>query len=224
MTDRFQMATALIRWARKRFREFEAYEYQALATSTVTTDLRIATKEILEHPRSALDYCARDLYHKCLNAALPGRIYFPIASTSAKQSNFASLVNRAINGLSQARPDLLLLLESFQAFASDENWWLPDFAELCNENKHEQLSIQRHDLADIEEGTHEGKRLFKIRTHSKAPLRKDFRLSVPVGLKPGIQGTGTYIRFDTINEGVSSFLSQAIDGVERIVNELRAKV
>jgi hypothetical protein len=101
--------------------------------------------EVLDKLRSALDYCAHELYEQC-NATPPyaTKVYFPIAPRGSKKIDFRGIVGKYIPGLIGARPDLVALLESYQEFAdSKKNSWLPDLATLTNENKHDQFARNR---------------------------------------------------------------------------------
>src|SRR5262245_7460126 len=127
MPTRFEMAEALVRRATDLESALDhgtPYE-EALVSGLVSVELQVLVKEIFDHLRSALDYCARELYEKCV-AGPPTNVYFPIAAKGASRADFPSLVNNKIRGLLPARPDLVRALESFQEFDSPDNAWLPD--------------------------------------------------------------------------------------------------
>src|SRR5262249_33761675 len=94
-------------------------------------------REVLDKLRSALDYCAHELFERC-NGGPPAegdKVYFPIARKGANPADFKSLVGSNIRNLHRTRPDLVELLASFQEFTSPDNGWLPDLATFPNANK-----------------------------------------------------------------------------------------
>ncbi len=67
------------------------------AAGWVTAKPQITAK-VLDHLRSALDYWAREGYEYCGRVA-GVTVYFPIAQHGPRQSDFRSLVGRAIPGV-----------------------------------------------------------------------------------------------------------------------------
>lgn len=203
----------------------EAFERRA-----VTVRLQIAVKEILEHLRSALDYCARELCERATGVAPPAGIpvYFPIAARGFDRKDFRSRVGKCLPGLLASREDLVSVLESFQEFASLANRWLPDLATLCNENKHERLSAQRGEESAAQvQGFADGWQLAAIRPCDTPKLGEPSCLGF-VPLKPSGSVGGEYLlvyfTFEAIGEEVETFLRNAVEGVGRVVEELRANV
>ncbi len=227
MSTRFEMAEAVVKWARKRYGEMDPYTYQSLQLRLVTTNLRIAVKEVLDHLRSALDYSAREICERCSRppAASDTKVYFPIARKGARQEDFPSLVGKLLPGILGVRDDLVAVLASFQGFSSPErNAWLPDFATLCNENKHEQLSLQRSIEFPVEISHHQGTPVYALHRKDKAYMGKGALMGVTRDHAAPGKSTGLYFRFDAIDHEVVSFLNQALDGVENIVKELKDTV
>jgi len=216
MTTRFEMAEALVAWAKKRLAEQDMYQFRAANLRLVTTDLQISVKEILEHLRSALDYCARGLHDLCpLGPSC--NVFFPIAKCGFLSKDFPSLVGQRIPGLLNARPDLVPVLQSFQEFASPNNWWLPDLATLCNESKHERLSVQQAvKVAITSLGSRDGKRVIEMDRSDKAPLKLG---RVWMG-----NGHGVTFEFDAIEQETTHFLETALGGVVGIIAELKARI
>jgi hypothetical protein len=225
------MADALTGGARKRFSELAPHQIDSFQARSPTLQYRIAIKEILEHLRSSLEYCAREIHERCTDQVpVRRKIYFPIAPRKLERADFRGIVGKCIPGLLGVRDDLVRLLESFQEFASADNQWLPDFATLSNENKHEQLSIQQIETLTIEVcPEHDGLPVWAFRPVNKCHLRKGFTAGIitdSTSPPPRQLGTrnGLYFRFAAINYQVESFLETAMDGVERIVSEIRAIV
>jgi hypothetical protein len=148
MSTRFDMADSLVHRARERYAEFEGHQREAQRLGKVTPDLQLTAKEVIDHLRSALDYCAKEMHERCGGAA-GAKVYFPIAPRGFSPSKFRSLVGSKIPGLRESRGDLVPVLESFQAFFAVENDWLPVLATLSNENKHERLSAQQQESTYI---------------------------------------------------------------------------
>ena len=96
----------------------------ALNTGTVPIAVHIALKEILDHLRSALDYCAHEVCEMTTGSVTNTPIYFPITSRGCKEADFASRVGKLMPGLRQAKPDLVLILageRSGQKLASERH-------------------------------------------------------------------------------------------------------
>jgi hypothetical protein len=147
MDSRFEQAKIWEEAARRRWEEvYElSVKYLQSPSDAILLDLQECTTEALEKLRSALDFCAAELYERCHGqspASAGVKVYFPIAPRGAKQSNFAAILGRTIPDLSRARPDLVQLLESFQEFSSPTNRWLPDLATLAMQDRHVQFSHQ----------------------------------------------------------------------------------
>jgi hypothetical protein len=229
MTTRFEMAEALVAKAKKQRSEIgdhgDPYE-EALLTGIVSVELKIIVKEIFDHLRSSLDYCAREICDQCSSGSSSKVVYFPIVSQSFRQSDFKSRVGKLMPGLLDSRPDLLPVLESFQPFASVNNNWLADFASLCNENKHEQLSITQctsgYGLASKKDDE------ILIMEHFKDDkttpfIRNPLMLLQNFPLDGSGEYTFTYISFTAIDEELLWFLDRSISGIEHIVQELKRK-
>ena len=118
-----------------------------MTLTIVSIELKIIVKEIFDHLRSALDYCAREICHQCSSSSLPKVVYFPIVSRNFQRIDFRSRVGKLMPGVLDSRPDLLTVLESFQPFDSVNNNWIADFVTLCNENK--QINDENWITADI---------------------------------------------------------------------------
>jgi hypothetical protein len=202
------------------------YQRQSFQGLCVTVDFRIAIKEILDHLRSALDYCAREISERCSGSPLPpdSKVYFPIVGKAFNPDDFRSVVGKQVPGVLGSREDLVAVFASFQEFSSSSNAWLPDFATLCNENKHERLSLQQVMKCLAEVSEHQGTPVYTIHRKDKTPMEDGFlTVFFPDPSKPN-KRVAAYFRFEAIDYEVNSFLQLAINGVESIIKELMAKV
>lgn len=132
----FEAARALWERADERRRWIDhdhGYPYEtALLEQRVTMEMLIALKELLEHLRSALDYCARTVCQSCATLTGKDKIHFPIAQPTASASDFRALVGKNMPGVLQSRPDLVNKLAAFQAFSPPANLRLSELATLAN--------------------------------------------------------------------------------------------
>jgi len=226
MNDRFDMALALIEKAKANEYNFDhgqPYE-NALLTGVVSLELKVSIKEIFDHLRSALDYCAKEVVVSYTPDRVSKKVYFPIVAKDFKQENFRSRVGQLLPGLLINRADLIPIFESYQPFSSADNFWLADLATLCNENKHENLSVS----AIAESPTVIG--IDKNGNHYNHTFRQDgvtpfpritFALlkNFPQGAKGKYESV--YLEFTDIEEEVNSFVNVCVNGVENIVRELQ---
>ncbi|PEN00133.1 hypothetical protein CN621_16920 [Bacillus wiedmannii] len=194
----------------------DPYE-ESLLSGFVTLELKIIVKEILEHLRSALDYSAREVVEN-ISCTPSSHVYFPIVSKIFKQEDFKSRIGKLLPGILKNRPDLLLVFESFQPFVDKENNWLADFATICNENKHEQLSIIKRDSADYKTFKKNGVNYSSItKPDGSSPFRK-----MPLLLIDNDSSKALFILIEEINEELLGFLDCCIDGVSNIIQKLKS--
>ena len=64
MSDRFEMALALVNDAQPRLSELQRAYEQSLHAKSVSVDLQIQIKNVMENLRSALDYCACESHER----------------------------------------------------------------------------------------------------------------------------------------------------------------
>ncbi|PEP56247.1 hypothetical protein [Bacillus pseudomycoides] len=193
----------------------DPYE-ESLLSGIVTLELKIIVKEILEHLRSVLDYSAREVV-ETISKTPSSHVYFPIVSKIFKQEDFKSRVGKSLPGILNYRPDLLPVFESFQPFIDKENNWLADFATICNENKHEQLSIIKRDSADFKTLHKNGGNYLSITTpDGSSPFRK-----MPLLLMDTDNSKVLFILIEEIDEELLGFLDCCINGVNNIIQKLK---
>lgn len=226
MENRFQMAEALIRKAsiiRSKIGDHgDSYE-ESLLSGKVTFELKIIVKEILEHLRSALDYCAREVVEKNVGAT-SSSVYFPIVGKNFEEKDFRSRIGRLLPGILINRPDLVSVFASFQPFSKGSNKWIADFATICNENKHEQLSVVKRTAANYKHIKQDNITYSTIEKEDGSyPFRK-----MPLLLIEGDYSSGDckalYIKIEAIDEEVLGFLDTCIEEVTNIVSVLKGIV
>ncbi|HEX8514564.1 MAG TPA: hypothetical protein VF868_00085 [Bacteroidia bacterium] len=216
-----------------------AYE-ESLNEQTIKKSLLIEIKNFMENLRSALDYSAHGLYDKYGDKTKKAdKIYFPYAWTGLDNATFNAkkVIEQKIPGLTVNRPDIGAKIESYQHFASADNSWLPKFMELNNENKHQKLTPQtRKEIKELKITS--GNVGMSIK--GNAGIRISGNASIRIGnaiitgnqnINPNnpaiISGQGkqeiiTWVSFHFTdnNEPVYPLLTQALNGIEKIVTEL----
>jgi hypothetical protein len=226
--DRFEMAQARVEWAAKRLGEFHDLLGRFVSGHVPLVPVQVSIAEVFGHLRPALDYCARQLRDLCPpgTPAKP-KPYFPIGDKGEPRQRFLEFAERAFPGLPTARPDLWAAVESFQVYSSPANEWLPEFKTLSNDDKHEELSVQRAARAPCRVGEHEGKPVFEVKTGDKVPVYKGLSFGVvalPLHGEEGFDHTAIYLWFSAIDREASGFLQRTLDGVRNIVETLRKAV
>ena len=230
MATRLVQANALVQEARRRSAQLKVEYEKSLHEREVRVELQVAIKGVLDELRSALDYVAYELYEQLGNQSRKAKVYFPIAALDAKQDDFRSLVGRNIPGLPDNRPDAVTLLQSFQAFSSAENQWLPRLATLAIENKHANLTAQvrREDerIAVRSSGMAVSWNPNCVKfgrgvSVCGAPIDPSSQMPVPGPQHEVRREIWVNFRFATTGQSVLPFLDVCIKGTARIVNRLR---
>lgn len=142
--NRFEQIHALLESADESLLEIERLYNSSLSSKELDPQLLVRIKNLLENLRSSLEYLAQEIFNRYCRCPRGKHIsvYFPILSKTSTPQDFASFMNGRFPGLAQARPSLYSKLESYQYFHSATNEWLIQFNELCQQNKHEQLTPQ----------------------------------------------------------------------------------
>jgi hypothetical protein len=143
--DRFAMASALVARARSHkdwIGDDHGDRYvAAMLSESVPDEGQIVVKEILDHLRAALDYCAQQVWTQLSGQPLSAKVYFPIAREGAVEADFLSVMNRHMPGVAGVSAPAYETFKSFQAFAGKGNEWLPELATLVNQTKHDHLAV-----------------------------------------------------------------------------------
>ena len=140
---------ALLASARDALPNIEKLYKNSLAKKDLDLQLLVQIKNLLENLRSALDYLAQNVFDCFCTSPTSGKaisVYFPILRRGATPTDFANFANGRFPGLRDNAPAVYECFESYQFYKSPANEWLLQFNDLCQQNKHEQLSPQtRHE-------------------------------------------------------------------------------
>jgi hypothetical protein len=234
--DRFEMAHALIAWTRKRFKELMELEYEDRVAMSVTCELRIVIKEMLDHLRSALEYCAQEVQNRYVRS---GDAAFPIAIKAKGQDPGQDatyfdekIIPRKLPRMRNVKPEAITLFRSFQWFEPGGEEWLSDLHLLWNENKHNQLSKQTSQGRVAGTFQRGGERHYVI----VGPVGgRAIYVATGVGVREQLlqdlsaQEKATYkefplTRFDETGEIVEDLLDKSTKGVEKVVTKIESEV
>jgi hypothetical protein len=222
---RFEMARALVARAEERVAWIgddhgDPYE-RALIARSVPIEMHVGLKEIFDHLRSALDYCAHEICEAATGTTTGAQIYFPITARGFASKDFPSRIGKLMPGLSQARPDLVHVFAQFQPFASVDNGWLADLATLTNRTKHVELAVSCIDAADLRftKDAETGLTLYRTRRSDGNDVRVSSLalIEAPHGLE-GADWKLVYLRLASIDQDLLAFLRPAPKGVRRIMD------
>jgi len=219
--SRKKSIAALIRKCRDSMATLKA-DYQAsLSAKTVSEDLKVDIKNILENLRSCLDYIARDIHDKFISAT-PGRLYFPIRHTATE---FNQAISSDFADLDQTAPDVYAILEQNQPFSVD---WLGKLNRLNNNNKHEDLVEQtRTETRRVTVSSKGGGGSVSWGPGvtfgsgvSVMGVRIDPRTQMPIPNTTTDTKVEIWVdfKFQDNNESVIPFLDKSVDKVESICN------
>ncbi|MEH0296081.1 hypothetical protein V6R98_28415 [Agrobacterium sp. CCNWLW71] len=197
----------------------------AMQSGVIPDEMQIVVKELLDHLRAALDYCAQQVWQRFSGQPADAKVYFPVTREGFKEIDFPALMNRQMPGVMAASSDAYQVFSGFQPFADDRNAWLPDLATLVNQTKHDHLevasmpetimNISRRDdgvtLMSFAPG-HGPKR-------GRSPwmmLKADSTILESGGVCPVV-----FLQLKDIRMELSAFLGEAIEGTRLIVDECR---
>jgi hypothetical protein len=199
----------------------------AMIAGRVDEEMQIVCKEILDHLRAALDYCARQVWEEISAKPAGALIYFPIAREEAKVADFASLMNARMPGVRVASPEALAAFAGMQAFADPANIWLPELATLVNSAKHEHLRVACVPEARLHMRRDEA----GVSWSSFEPGHGPKRFTPWMALLPREGGTAElttyearYLVLTEINVELAYYLKEALAGVDGIIARCRAVV
>lgn len=192
---------------------------ESIERHTVMPAMQIEVKNFVENLRSALDYCASELFRKYGHSKKSSpRIYFPYARPPQRVAEFkSSEVERCIPGLWPARPDIVEKLAEYQYFGHTGNW-LPILMKIVNEHKHEHLTPQiqkTYEKVTIRATIPAGQRV-------KIDLTQIPRKPTPHKPYHGTLSAWTGLEFATTGVMVIPLLQPALRNVRRIVEALSA--
>lgn len=207
--NRFEMAYALVARAKMRRNEIgdhgDPYE-EAILKGIVSIELQFILKEVLEHLRSALDYSAIEVVER-LTGKKSRRIHFPIIQKNISEEEIRHKVKKALPGVNK---EILQLFEMVQK--SD---WISKLATICNESKHQNLSVVNVDKVNVEIYNKQG---IVYTAFRKEDGTSPFKRGLP--LTTIIKGKATYVKIDSIDEELLGFLDQCIVGTKEILDNI----
>ena len=230
--DRLSMASALVARA-KQHKEWigddhgDRYEI-AMESGVIPDEMQIVVKELLDHLRAALDYCAQQVWQYFSGRPSGAKVYFPITREGFKETDFAPLMNRQMPGVGAASSKAYQVFRGFQPFADSRYAWLPDLATLVNQTKHDHLEVASmpETILNISRGE-DGITLMSFAPghgpkRGRSPwmmLKADDTVLEPGGACPVV-----YLHLKDIRMELSAFLREAIDGTSLIVDECRSLI
>lgn len=241
-TQGFEGAKIRISAARSALDDVDKLYGASLGAKQISPELLVGVSQIIEHLRSALDYCAYELYERYgprPTTRPPVRVYFPVIRAGA---DWNSVLGKCIPGLCKNRPDLAAMLEGWQVTKTPDNQWLPDLASLAVESKHRQLIPQTRK-------THKSLKLsggsaaVSIGEGASISIGRGASISIGGHVLPGGQTIGvgkhpvgftgevaeiTWVAFvwdvDGRQVNVLAFLNQAVQGTDQIVEQLSGAI
>lgn len=236
----FDDAKNLVKHAKNQFGKIKKVYEQSLHEKSIKPELLIKIKNLMENLRSALDFAAHGLFNKYGDQTkLNPKIYFPYATEGQSKSDFQNQnrIEKCIPGLSVSHPDIVKKIESYQHFSNPNNIWLPQFMDLCNENKHQQLTPQERKEVKQLKLTSGGTSISlgegaSISMGSGAQIRMGGMIipggqkfdvnNPPLTIGPGTKEIITWVsfHFSSNNQPVIPFLEQCVDGISKIIEEV----
>jgi|688.fasta_scaffold658399_1 hypothetical protein len=234
----FEDAKTLVEHSRNQLSKLRILYDSSLDNKSVDQSLLIEVKNLCENLRSSLDILAVGINLKYCDHVDGKKIYFPYAEIESDASDFKKRLEKVFPGISIKRTDLHNYLIQIQHFESDGFKWLPAFMDLNNESKHQrivpQIRKERKELhikgtsgqvqLIMEEGA-----LLELEPGAAADIGGAKLLGgqlVGVNNLPVIEGGSAEIvkwvsfHFESNNQAVLPFLSNAVAGIHQIVDKL----
>ena len=143
--DRFDQIKTLIESSEESLSEIERLYKESLSKKEIDPKLLVKIKNFLENLRASLDYSAKEIFERyCSSSGKHINTYFPILKESSRNEDFESFMKGCFPGLCDSKNSIFLKLRNYQCFSNqtNENKILLQFKNICDENKHENLSPQ----------------------------------------------------------------------------------
>ncbi len=205
----------------------DRYE-EAMVSGVVPEEMQIVVKEIFDHLRAALDYCAQEVWRHFSGKPQGAKVYFPIAKEGAKECDFLSIMNRLMPGVARASTPAYEVFKRLQAFAEKGNSWLPELATVVNQGKHDHLQVASMPQTSMNFTRNENGVLLLSFVPGHAPKRGTTPWMMIKATEPELERGGTFevvfLQLKNIQMELSSFLQESISGVSRIIEECRKLV
>lgn len=234
-------AIELINNSKETLEEIKTAYNDSLHEREVKSKLLIKIKNFMENIRSALDFTAHELFDKYgISSGNVGNIYFPYAWEELDLNGFRTKnrIEKCIPGLISNRSDIAAKIESYQHFSNPENWWLPKFMDLNNENKHQRLTPQtRKEMKQLKIKSSDGNVSISLGSNASIslgggaslkigdtiiPEGQTFDVNNPPATYGGTKEIITWVSFEFSdnNQPVIPLLEASLNGAEKIIVEL----
>ena len=201
---------------------------EAMVSGAVPEEMQIVVKEIFDHLRAALDYCAQEVWRHFSGHPQGAKVYFPIAKEGAKESDFLSIMNRLMPGVARASVPAYEVCKSLQAFADKGNLWLPELATVVNQTKHDHLQVASMPQTSINFSCNENGVPLLSFAKGQAPKRGTTPWMMIKATESELERGGAFevvfLQLKAIQMELSLFLHEAISGVSRVIEECRKLV
>lgn len=114
-------------------------------------EVLIIIKQYLENLKTVLDYTAKKVFLKFCTSPKNIKVYFPILRKGASDLEISNTINHTFPNLNIENPFLYQYFFDIQPQKDVNNEWLQKLNDLCNLNKHNELSIQerKDDIINI---------------------------------------------------------------------------
>lgn len=233
----FNDARALIADAKTRQLPALADAYRAATDSrALDSGVLIATKQLVDGMRAALDYVANGLYESAIPKPPRRRpIYFPFARETQTADDFLGILQNNMPDYSCVRPAVANALGQLQHYANPAFKWMPRFVQLSNLLKHhhlgnalpfvvygmqitsgsDQIIVQGGKWVVGPEGTHVAGQPISPGTYDC-----DHLPPLPSGTVVEVLRPSEVVFADDVSVRVYPFLKQVVSGVEHVVETL----
>jgi hypothetical protein len=221
--------SALLKRAKQDLASIEEEYNNSLSAQSVSDDLRIDIKNLLENLRSVLDYLAHDIRDKyCAMGSATDRFYFPILPD---RKSFDSQMSRWFPGLEKSAPDLWKYLESIQPYNGADREWIARFSKVNNENKHRALIEQtKSSTEEIRVDIPGGGRVSWNPSSVKfgegvyiggVPVNPQTQMPIPFPTQKVTRTLWVDFRFAGADVSALALLKDSLEGISKIVNTTR---
>lgn len=201
----------------------DRYE-DAMMAESIPDEMQIVIKEILDHLRSALDYCAQQVWMHFSGQPHGANIYFPIAREGAMESDFLSVMNRLMPGVADVSIPAYETFKNFQHFADNRNAWLPELATLVNQTKHDHLEVASMPETIMKYSRNESGTVTTSFKPGHGPKRGTPWMMVKASqsdFERGGEFRVVFLQLKDIRMELSTFVREAIAGVTAVIESCR---
>lgn len=204
----------------------DRYE-DAMTAESIPDEMQIVIKEILDHLRSALDYCAQQVWMHFSGQPQGANIYFPIVREGAKESDFLSVMNRLMPGVADVSAQAYETFKNFQNFTGSKNAWLPELATLVNQTKHDHLEVASMPETIMNFSRNESGNLVSSFKLGHGPKRGTPWMMIKANqsdFERGGELRVVFLQLKDIRMELGTFIREAIAGVTIVIEDCRKLV